>query len=274
MKKLFFAIAIFATFFTNVATAQLVPLKQYWNVIRADNFITPTQKGIDDANAAGYTFVRVEGFASPTPGVGLKPFTLMWNETTDNFTTGTPSRIQHAKSVGYKEIRTECYIWENPAAGLIPLKLFWSAKRTDNYTTASPDGERDALAAGYIFAGIEGYIRNLDCTVNFKEAWFTENGQMVNDVRAFTPNNKQSYTLAISGVGADLLRPVGTQLSGYVNGPIFDYAFPLAKVNELCRFDVHFKNSPMTIRTISLENICNGVVKEYPLYQAVNLLSN
>ena len=272
MKKLFFAIAIFATFFTNVATAQLVALKQFWGADRTDNFITSTDLGERGAREAEYDFVRIEGLASPIAGPGLKPFTLMWNEKNDNFTTGTPSRIQQARSVGYTEVRVECYIWENPAAGLIPLKLFWNANRTDNYTTASQQGETEALAAGYIFAGIEGYVKPPNCNVDFKEAWFTENGQMVNDVHPFTPENKQSYTFAISGTNVDLLRII--KLGENISNPIISYAFPLEKVNELARYDVHFKNNPMLISRIYLENVCTNEVKEYPLYQAVNLLSN
>ena len=40
----------------------------------------------------------------------------------------------------------------------MPLKLYWSAARGDNFTTATAEGERDAIAAGYTFARIEGYI--------------------------------------------------------------------------------------------------------------------
>ena len=196
MKKLFFAIAIFATFFTNVATAQLVALKQFWGADRTDNFIASTDLGERGAREAGYALVRIEGLASPIAGPGLKPFTLMWNEKNDNFTTGTPSRIQQARSVGYTEVRVECYIWESPAPGLIPLKLFWNAKRTDNYTTASQQGETEALAAGYTFIGIEGYVKPPNCNVNFKEAWFVKNGKMIDDVRPFivNTNNRESYT--------------------------------------------------------------------------------
>ena len=272
MKKLFFVIAILATFFTNVANAQLVALKQFWGADRTDNFITSTDLGERGAREAGYALVRIEGLASPIAGPGLKPFTLMWNEKNDNFTTGTPSRIQQARSVGYTEVRVECYIWENPAKGLIPLKLFWSAKRTDNYTTASPDGERDALAAGYIFAGIEGYIKAPNCNVKFKEAYFVKNGKMVNDVRPFTENNKESYTLGISGTNADILRIANVETN---SNPIISYAYPLEKVNEAARYDVQFRpNVPCRISTISLQNVCTNEVKEYPLYQAVNLLSN
>jgi hypothetical protein len=38
------------------------------------------------------------------------------------------------------------------------VKLYWSPERGDNFTTATADGERDALAAGYQFIREEGYI--------------------------------------------------------------------------------------------------------------------
>ena len=42
--------------------------------------------------------------------------------------------------------------------GTVPLKLYWSAARGDNFTTATAQGERDAIAAGYQFARVEAYI--------------------------------------------------------------------------------------------------------------------
>jgi hypothetical protein len=43
------------------------------------------------------------------------------------------------------------------------LKLFYSHTRQDNFTTATADGERDALNAGYRFVRFEGYVyRNQD----------------------------------------------------------------------------------------------------------------
>ncbi len=159
MKKIFFSIVILATFFINVATAQLIPLVQLWNGQRADNFLAANNNGAGFAQQISYELVRTEGYASTTGGAGLKPMTLLWNDRNDNFTTATESRIQHAVGVGYKNVGVQCYIWENPGEGLIPLKLFWSGDRIDNYTTASRQGEADALAAGYVYAGIEGYIK-------------------------------------------------------------------------------------------------------------------
>lgn len=40
----------------------------------------------------------------------------------------------------------------------VPLKLFWNSARGDNFTTATPDGERAAVDAGYQYVRVEGYV--------------------------------------------------------------------------------------------------------------------
>jgi hypothetical protein len=40
----------------------------------------------------------------------------------------------------------------------VALRLYWNDQRNDNFTTATADGEGSAKAAGYVDAGIEGYI--------------------------------------------------------------------------------------------------------------------
>lgn len=42
--------------------------------------------------------------------------------------------------------------------GTVPLNLYYSSARGDNFTTATQQGERDALAAGYGFARVEAYV--------------------------------------------------------------------------------------------------------------------
>ena len=45
---------------------------------------------------------------------------------------------------------------DKPALHLAPLKLFFDGR--DNYTTATPEGERDARAKGYTFCRVEGFV--------------------------------------------------------------------------------------------------------------------
>jgi hypothetical protein len=42
--------------------------------------------------------------------------------------------------------------------GTVPLNVYWSWARGDNFTTATAQGENDALGAGYIFIRTEGYV--------------------------------------------------------------------------------------------------------------------
>jgi microsomal dipeptidase-like Zn-dependent dipeptidase len=47
--------------------------------------------------------------------------------------------------------------WEKPTS-TVPLDLYWSGSRSDNFTTATEEGRRDARAAGYSYARTEGYV--------------------------------------------------------------------------------------------------------------------
>jgi hypothetical protein len=44
------------------------------------------------------------------------------------------------------------------APGTVPLKLFFGTQRWDNFTTATLAGEQDAVASGYRFVRVEGYV--------------------------------------------------------------------------------------------------------------------
>ncbi|MGK5086145.1 hypothetical protein WDW86_01180 [Bdellovibrionota bacterium FG-2] len=59
---------------------------------------------------------------------------------------------------GYDYVRTEGCVYPTPVAGTVPLKRFYSDSRTDSFTTATSEGEAAALAVGYRFIAIEGYV--------------------------------------------------------------------------------------------------------------------
>lgn len=50
------------------------------------------------------------------------------------------------------------------AMASVPLKLYYSSQRTDNFTTSSTRGIRTAEAAGYRYAGVEGYVESTSST--------------------------------------------------------------------------------------------------------------
>jgi hypothetical protein len=55
-------------------------------------------------------------------------------------------------------IRTEGRVFDAPMPGTVPLRLSWSDARGDNFSTATPQGANDAIAAGYSFIRVEGYV--------------------------------------------------------------------------------------------------------------------
>ncbi|WP_125152032.1 hypothetical protein [Clostridium rectalis] len=135
------------------------PLILFWSSQRGDNFTTATSQGKNDALAAKYQPIRVEGYIFPYEAPGTVPLKLYWSSTRgDNFTTATSQGEKDALAAGYKFVRVEGYIFPNHIPGTVPLKLFWSSNRNDNFTTATAQGEKDALTAGYKFIRNEGYI--------------------------------------------------------------------------------------------------------------------
>ena len=58
-----------------------------------------------------------------------------------------------------------------PTNHLAPLKLFWDGR--DNYTTATPSGDNDAVAKNYKLVRVEGYVftHPLPGTTALKQYW-------------------------------------------------------------------------------------------------------
>jgi hypothetical protein len=58
--------------------------------------------------AAGYTFVRIEGYVYSSPQGFTVPLKLFWNAATrDNFTTATAAGEHDALAAGYTFVRIE-----------------------------------------------------------------------------------------------------------------------------------------------------------------------
>jgi hypothetical protein len=134
-------------------------LKLFWSPARGDNFTETTADGERDALAAGYVFLRLEGYAFPSSQPDTVPLRLYWNSFRgDNLTIATADGEKSAQDAGYTYVRDEGYVYPDEQPGTIPLKLFWSPERADNFTTATAQGEQDALNAGYQFVRVEGYV--------------------------------------------------------------------------------------------------------------------
>jgi hypothetical protein len=89
-------------------------LRLYWNPNREDNFTTATTQGRNDAKAAGYQFIRKEGYCFRKWRKGTKALKLYWNPNReDNFTTATTQGEADAKAAGYQFIRIEGYVYSS-----------------------------------------------------------------------------------------------------------------------------------------------------------------
>ena len=69
--------------------------------------------------------------------------------------TSSPKTIE--KRGAYHLVRIEGYAYAQPQSDAVPLKRFKLGAH-DNFTTATVQGENDALAAGYVFQHIEAYV--------------------------------------------------------------------------------------------------------------------
>lgn len=90
-------------------------LRLYWGPNRGDNFTTATAQGVQDALAAGYIFIRIEGYTFASSQPNTVPLKLYWNPFRgDNFVTATAQGEQDALAVGYGLVRVEGYVSSSP----------------------------------------------------------------------------------------------------------------------------------------------------------------
>ncbi len=137
----------------------LTPLNLFWNSERKDNFTIATAHGAQDAIAAGYKFVRVEGQVHSDVQPLTVPLKLYWNIARgDNLTIATAQAEQDAIAAGYQFVRAEGYIYPTQQLDTVPLRLFWSPDRECNFLTANLESEQSAIAAGYRFVRVEGFV--------------------------------------------------------------------------------------------------------------------
>jgi hypothetical protein len=140
------------------APPKTVELRSYYSAERGDNYTTGTAEGAQSALDAGYTFVRIEGYAFESSQPGTVPLRLYYSDSRgDNFTTGTADGEASARAAEYGYVRVEGYVYEAAQPGAVPLKSYWHPERADNFMTGTVAGENDALAAGYTHVRVEGY---------------------------------------------------------------------------------------------------------------------
>jgi len=87
-------------------------LKLFWSPNRGDHFSAASSRGEQDAMAAGYKFVRAEGFILPSKQPGTVPLKLYWNSSRkDNFSTATLQGAHDAEAAGYRFSRIQGYVY-------------------------------------------------------------------------------------------------------------------------------------------------------------------
>ncbi len=134
---------------------KLVPLKLYWN--GRDNFTTATAQGKAEARTAGYQFVRVEGYVFASPQSNTVPLKQYWSaKRHDHMLLGKPLP-RKLKKAGYHPVSVEGYAYTSRLLNTVPLQRFKYGSG-DNFTTATAQGENDALMAGFVFQRVEGYV--------------------------------------------------------------------------------------------------------------------
>jgi hypothetical protein len=140
-------------------------LRLYYHNNLRDNFTMVTSGSEDRAMAANYTYVRVEGrILNREEGSSTAPLFLYHSaERNDYVLCAHETTIKDVKAANYQWIRPvfigdDGFVYKTQVAGTVPLKLFYHDGRADHMTTATADGEADALGAGYRFVRIEGYV--------------------------------------------------------------------------------------------------------------------
>lgn len=87
-------------------------LKLFWSSNRGDHFSAASSRGEHDAMAAGYQFVRTEGFILPVKQPGTVPLKLYWSSgRKDNFSTASQQGIHDAEAAGYRYARIQGYVY-------------------------------------------------------------------------------------------------------------------------------------------------------------------
>ena len=189
------------TLASGTALAQ-TPLNLYWSDARQDNFSTGTAQGERDALAAGYRFVRTEGYLFPSTQSGTVPLDVYWSaQRGDNYSTATADGVNAARAAGYVFVRTEGYVYPTLQPNTVPLKAYWNAAYGDNITTATAAGEASAIAAGYVFVRVEGYVAERPPSLNISLQsdlgnghFMTTNGVMLNSGRIEAMTRTESVT--------------------------------------------------------------------------------
>lgn len=117
---------------------------------RADHSCSATRAAEEAAPTVGSHDVAL-------PDAHLVPLGLYFDSASgDHMTSATGLPPQLADF--YQTVRQEAQVYQEHPPGAVALKLYFKEATGDYATVATPEGERDVQAAGYEFAGLQGYV--------------------------------------------------------------------------------------------------------------------
>ena len=117
---------------------------------------------------------------------------------TDNLSTSNPNFKSGSLSANYRLVRTDGYILDeasNLEGKAVPLYLYYSDVRKDHFTTATPEGIRDAEGAGYRKVGVEGYVlKSVSPKYEhlYSPLWLYYHGTRMDNFTIATPNGARA----------------------------------------------------------------------------------
>eukprot|EP00118_Oscarella_pearsei_P009687 m.56541 g.56541 ORF g.56541 m.56541 type:complete len:622 (+) comp34611_c0_seq3:46-1911(+) len=127
-------------------------LGSYWNQDNKDMAPCAT-RGCSVYTDDHYVLTDEEGYCFETPGMGMIPFYLIFNDSyLDNALANDLTQYP-----GYANIRTECYGYASTAEGRVPFDLYWSEERKDLWTLSSEKSRQQAISSGYKRTATIGY---------------------------------------------------------------------------------------------------------------------
>jgi hypothetical protein len=131
-----------------------VEFRQYYHAGNRDYILSTPGRSESDAIAAGYSFVRIEGYIPDKV-----PYSLLWtysSSANDKVMTGQNSNLAASLGgQGYSYVGIGGAAWNFQLPGTAPLKNFlktgggWGAGFRDHFTLAHASSESTATISGY-----------------------------------------------------------------------------------------------------------------------------
>ncbi|NES97811.1 MAG: hypothetical protein F6K32_21890 [Desertifilum sp. SIO1I2] len=144
-----------------------VPLWNFWNPERGDNFLTSQPAWVSRPARDGYTRFRLEGYIYAAVGEDRTALNSFWNpRTQDNLATTATGDELYSFNGNWGQYRTEGFLLPE-IERVTSLYTWYSAARQDHFTTTDPAwagivGDRRVSGVEYELMRIEGRVFSPD----------------------------------------------------------------------------------------------------------------